>query len=168
MIHEAIPLPPEATTLALLVGLVAVFYIAYKLMEMVFQTITMSILSGAFYTAFSFLFLGGIPGLVDILMFSLLGSVLYIVFTLLESAYTVSKHLVKIPVAILEAILYPVKKLYSALKAEMEKERTSNSNGEDDSQDSTPQEGGGDDDNSDGGKGTKEVVIDKVSQEDEN
>lgn len=167
MIHESIPLPQEVTTLALLVGLVAVFYIAYKLMEMVFQTITMSILSGAFYTAFSYLFLGGIPGFVDILMFSLLGSVLYIVFTLLESAYTVSKHLVKIPVAILEAVLYPIKKLYSALKAEMEKDKSS-SNGEDDSQDSTPQEDGGDDDSSDDGKGTKEVVIDKVSQEDEN
>lgn len=167
MIHESIPLPQEVTTLALLVGLVAVFYIAYKLMEMVFQTITMSILSGAFYTAFSYLFLGGIPGFVDILMFSLLGSVLYIVFTLLESAYTVSKHLVKIPVAILEAVLYPIKKLYSALKAEMEKYKSS-SNGEDDSQDSTPQEDGGDDDDSDDGKGTKEVVIDKVSQEDDN
>lgn len=166
MIHETIPLPTEVTTLALLVGLVAVFYIAYKLMEMVFQTITMSILSGAFYTAFSLLFLGGIPGFVDILMFSLLGSVLYIVFTLLESAYTVSKHLVKIPVAIIDAILYPIKKLYNALKAEMEKERSSSSDdGGNGSQKSPSQDG--DDDDSDDGKGTKEVVIDKVNQEDE-
>jgi hypothetical protein len=164
MIHEAIPLPQEVTTLALLVGLVAVFYIAYKLMEMVFQTITMSILSGAFYTAFSYLFLGGIPGFVDILMFSLLGSVLYIVFTLLESAYTVSKHLVKIPVAILEAILYPVKKLYSALKAEIEKDRSKSNDGGSENSDS---QDNGDDDDPDDGKGTKEVVIDKVSQEDE-
>jgi hypothetical protein len=148
MIHEAIPLPQEVTTLALLVGLVAVFYIAYKLMEMVFQTITMSILSGAFYTAFSYLFLGGIPGFVDILMFSLLGSVLYIVFTLLESAYTVSKHLVKIPVAILEAILYPVKKLYSALKAEIEKDRSKSNDGGSENSDS--QDNGDDDDPDDG------------------
>ncbi len=168
MIHETIPLPTEVTTLALLVGLVAVFYIAYKLMEMVFQTITISILSGAFYTAFSFLFLGGIPGFVDILMFSLLGSVLYIVFTLLESAYTVSKHLVKIPVAIIDAVLYPIKKLYSALKAEMKKDRN-NSEDEDGSDDPAPKQSGDDSDSDDDeGKGTKEVVIDKVSQEDEN
>lgn len=164
MIHETLPLPQELTTFALLVGLVAVFYIAYKLMEMVFQTITISIMSGGFYAAFSALFLGGIPtgwgGLMDVLFFSLLGSALYIVFTLLESAYTVSKHLVKIPVAIIEAVLYPIKKLYGALKKELEKERekTETSNKKEDSSS---------DSSSDEDKDTKEVVIDKVQQDDE-
>jgi hypothetical protein len=160
MIHETIPLPQEVTTLALLVALVAVFY---KLMEMVFQTITISVMSGGFYAAFSYLFLGGLPSIMDILLFALLGSVLYIVFTLLESAYTVSKHLVKIPVMILEAVLYPIKKLYKALKAELEKERETKSKT---GKTSNDQEGGSSDDDEDD-KGTKEVVIDKVQQEDE-
>ncbi|MFT4868823.1 MAG: hypothetical protein ACI83Q_000436 [Colwellia polaris] len=159
MIHETLPLPQEITTLALLVGLVAVFYIAYKLMEMVFQTITISIMSGGFYAAFSYLFLGGLPSLMDILFFALLGSVLYIVFTLLESAYTVSKHLVKIPVAVIEIVLYPAKKLYNALKKELEKSKQKNS---EDQQESSS---GNKSDNEN--KGTKEVVIDKVNQEDE-
>lgn len=160
MIHESIPLPQELTTLALLIGLVAVFYIAYKLMEMVFQTITISIMSGGFYAAFSYLFLGGFPGLMDILFFSLLGSVLYIVFTLLESAYTVSKHVVKIPVAIIEAILYPIKKLYAALKKEMQKEREKNEK-------TSSENSSNAEDQSSEDKDTKEVVIDKVQQDDE-
>jgi len=162
MIHEIIPLPQEATTLALLIGLVAVFYIAYKLMEMVFQTIAMSIVSGAFYTAFSFMFLGGIPGYINILMFSLLGSALYIAFTMLESAYTISKHLIKIPVTIIDAVLYPIKKLYSALKAEMEK-----SNDSEKKKKQKEQQQETEDENSEE-KDAKEVVIDKVKEEDEN
>lgn len=158
MIHQTIPLPQELTTIALLLGLVAVFYVAYKLMEMVFQTIIISIMSGGFYTAFSFLFLEGIPPFIDILMFALLGSVLYIIFTLLESAYTVSKHLIKIPIMIIEAVLYPIKKLYNALKKELEKKKEQKVDLDKADQDSS-------DDQND--KDTKEVVIDKVQQDDE-
>lgn len=165
MIHETIPLPQEVTTLALLVALVAVFFIAYKLMEMVFQTITISVMSGGFYAAFSYLFLGGLPSIMDILLFALLGSVLYIVFTLLESAYTVSKHLVKIPVMVIEAVLYPIKKSYKALKAEMEKERESKNETTENAGSNNDHSKDGEDDGED--KDTKEVVIDKVRQEDE-
>lgn len=162
MIHETIPLPQELTTLALLVALVAVFFVAYKLMEMVFQTIIISVMSGGFYAAFSYLFLGGLPAIMDVLMFALLGSVLYIVFTLLESAYTVSKHLVKIPVMAMEAVLYPIKKLYNALKKELEKERETTSKAETSSNNQ-----GGESSKDEDDKDTKEVVIDKVQQEDE-
>lgn len=165
MIHETIPLPQEVTALALLVALVAVFFIAYKLMEMVFQTITISIMSGAFYAAFSYLFLGGIPSIMDILMFALLGSVLYIVFTLLESAYTVSKHLIKIPVIIIEAVLYPIKKFYKALKAEMENQREKKQTTENTT--THKDDGNTEEESEEDDKGTKEVVIDKVRQEDE-
>lgn len=164
MIHETIPLPQEVTTLAILVALVAVFFIAYKLMEMVFQTITISVMSGGFYAAFSYLFLGGLPQLMDILMFALLGSVLYIVFTLLESAYTVSKHLIKIPVMMIEAVLYPIKKLYNALKTEIEKEREKSKTESTTSKEKKDSSSGNEDEDD---KDTKEVVIDKVRKEDE-
>lgn len=148
MVLEAVPAPYD--TVILMGLLVIAFYLAFKIMSMVFETILISVLSGAFYGAFTYLVYNQVPGLNNILLFAFLGATLYMGYTFLESAYKTVTVLISVPVKILKMAVKPFEKLYSRMKEKRKrrkiKQEASSSNEE---------------------KDVKEVVLDKVQEEDE-
>lgn len=145
-------LPPDIATAVLIVLLVAVFVIAFKLMKMVFETITVSVLSAAFYGALS-LVLNYSFSLNQMLSYAFLGATLYLSYSFVASAYGLARSLLEIPYHILLLLLKPVKALYryTRKKYRLWKIRQ----GEDDFSD-----------DSSSSSSTKQVIIDKMKDED--
>lgn len=148
----AIPaVPPPYDTVLLMILLVAAFVIAFRVMEMIFETLLVSGLSAVFYGVYTYMFFGAIPSLNNVLLFAFLGASLYMGYNFLESAYKIVSLAVKIPLKILGIALIPVKKLFGGLKAEVRDYRRKK-----------PVPGPASDDDKD----VKEVVLDKVRDED--
>lgn len=151
MIPEAIQSLPQGATSVILIGLlIAVLVIAYKIMEMVFETVTVGALSGAFYGGLTYLFSGGsMTGfqIDELLLFIFLGASLYMVYSLVISLYSAGSTLIEIPIQMVKIVLYPFKKLWSHQKKKSVQRKQKKQ--EQDQEQST-----------------KEVVLDKV-QEDE-
>ena len=80
----------QYSTIVLVLMLAAVFVIAFKVMELVFETLTVSALSGGFYVAYTVLIGGGMEQIVlnDLLLFAVLGAAFYMAYSFLSSAYT--------------------------------------------------------------------------------
>lgn len=150
-------LPSEVSTLILLVLLIAAFVVAFKVMQMVFQTIVVSVLSAVFYVALTIVFFNSTPTINNTLMFALMGSTLYMVYSFLVSAYSIAAKLVAIPYHILRYAVKPFVWLYSKVKEEykLKKVREKIEKG-DSAQDFSP----------DKDKSTKDVVLDKVRKQD--
>lgn len=92
----------ELPTLVLIILLVSAFVVAFKIMEMVFETIMVSALSGVFYIGLAYVF--GSPLTLDkILLFAFLGSTLYMLYSFLASAYTIFSKLIGIPYRLIKA-----------------------------------------------------------------
>lgn len=146
-------LPQDAATAVLIVLLVVAFIVAFKIMKMVFETITVSILSAGFYAALSQVLAYNFS-FNQMLTYAFLGAVLYMAYSFMASAYTIVRHLLEIPYQIIVFLLKPVKMLYREARKEyklwrMRKEENSSQDSDDD-----------------GGSSTKEVIIDKVSDDD--
>jgi hypothetical protein len=129
MIPEAIQSLPQGATSIILIGLlIAVLVIAYKIMEMVFETVTVAALSGAFYAGLTYLFSGGsMTGfqIDELLLFAFLGATLYMLYSFVISLYRAGTTLVEIPIYLFKALIYPFKKLWGRhkkKKAESEKQ----------------------------------------------
>jgi len=164
MIETVLELP----TLALLALLILAFVVAFKLLEMVFETIMVSVLSGAFYLGLVFIF--SYPLTIDrVLLFAFLGSALYMSYSILASAYTIFSKVIGIPYKLIKATLryssaaaskkrkkdweekmkrYSEKMELYADKVEAKAERSANEQKEE-------------------SRDVKEVVLDKVKDEDE-
>jgi len=154
MIPEAVQSLPQGATSIILIGLlIAVLVIAYKIMEKVFETVTVAALSGAFYAGLTYLFSGGsMTGfkIDELLLFAFLGATLYMVYSFAISLYRAGTTLAEIPIKLAKALIYPFKKLWShhqkkARKNEQKKEK-------DQRQDE---------------QSTKEVVLDNVKDDEE-
>lgn len=142
-------IPQQYSTVVLLVLLLAAFIAAFKLLEMVFETIMVSVLSAGAYTAFTYLVYNSMPGLNDILLFAFAGASLYIGYTLLASAYGIAATVISVPYKIIK-ILYSglstgVKKLVGSIRSNAEEGKRS---GKEE-------------------KEVKEVVLDKMKGKDE-
>lgn len=152
MIPEAIQSLPQGATSVILIGLlIAVLVIAYKIMEMVFETVTVGALSGAFYSGLVYLFSGGsMTGfqIDELLLFVFLGASLYMVYSLILSLYSAGSTLVEIPIQIAKMALYPFKKLWGH-----HKKKSSQRKQKKEKQDQE--------------QSTKEVVLDKVQDDEE-
>lgn len=147
-------LPPDVATAVLVVLLIAAFVVAFKIMKMVFQTILVSVLSGVFYLALVFFFNYQFS-LNNLLMFSFLGSSLYMAYSFLASAYSVASRLLEIPHKLIIYGLKPFKLVYRKVRDHYRMKRVKRSM-----------------DNSPGKKEeesqeTREVVLDKVRSQDE-
>ncbi|AOV95080.1 hypothetical protein AQV86_04110 [Nanohaloarchaea archaeon SG9] len=153
MIPEAVQSLPQGATSIILIGLlIAVLVVAYKIMEKVFETVTVAALSGAFYAGLTYLFSGGsMTGfkIDELLLFAFLGATLYMVYSFAISLYRAGTTLAEIPIKLAKALIYPFKKLWShhqkARKNEQKKEK-------DQRQDE---------------QSTKEVVLDNVKDDEE-
>jgi len=157
MIPDVIQSLPQGATSIILIGLlIAVLVIAYKIMEMVFETVTVAALSGAFYASLTYLFSGGsMTGfqIDELLLFAFLGATLYMLYSFVISLYRAGTTLVEIPIQLGKALIYPFKKLWGhhrKKKAEKKKQEKEKAQEEDE-------------------QSTKEVVLDNVkdSEEDE-
>jgi len=156
-------LPSELTTVILLAGLVIVFYLAYKILSMVTQTILIAALSGIFYaTLTSFLDLQ--LTLQNVLFFSLTGAALYLLYTIIETTVSIATHLIKIPVKLIEIIIYPIRKLIGRTKKKLNESKNKSNQNNNKKTETKKQEKN----NTKDEKDTKEVVIDKVSKDEEN
>jgi len=96
------------TSILLIVTLIAAIVIAYKVMEMIFDTILISGISAAFYIGLRTL-QGGNIALNDLLLFTVLGSAIYMIYSLLASIYKLGTTIIPIPIHIIQAGLKPVR-----------------------------------------------------------
>lgn len=89
----------------LLIGLlIAAFIVAFKVLKMIMQTVTVSLLSAAFYVGLVYLF--SYPLSVDrLLLFAFMGATLYMGFSFLISAYSIAARVLEIPYRIVKYIL---------------------------------------------------------------
>lgn len=143
-------LPEELTTILLLLLIAIVFVIAYKTLAIVTQTLIISALSAGFYL--TLWYLEFMPfSIQNTLLFAFLGAALYLGFTLLQTAYSILKTTIKIPVGIVETFYKITRKITNTLKGLLssKKTKTKTKKKEKDEQDDN----------------TKEVVIDKVNRE---
>jgi len=158
MIQEALQSLPQGASSVILIGLlIAVLVIAYKIMEMVFETVTVAALSGAFYAGLTYLFSGGsFTGFQvdELLLFAFLGATLYMVYSFIMSLYNAGTTLVEIPIQMAKIILYPFKKLWGYHKKEKSRKRE------------TEKEKSKQKEQKDQEQSTKEVVLDKVKDND--
>lgn len=139
----------DANTVYIAIGLVAAFVIAFKVMEIVFEVFLISLLSGVFYVGMSQVF--GYPLTInDIALFSLAGTVFYILYSVLASVYSTASSMAEIPgmmAGLLLQRLRPRERIKDKIKEYKrgKEEKVRN-------------------DSSEGGGNVKEVVIDKVSE----
>jgi len=158
-------LSQELTTVILLTALILVFYLAYKILSMVTQTILIAVLSGIFYTVLT-LFLELPLTLENTLFFAVTGAALYVGYTILITTVSVAKHIIEIPIKIIELILYPIRKLIGRAKkkykkVEQQKKQNKKKNQESEKNEEQIESSKEKEDS----KGTKEVVIDKLAEE---
>lgn len=113
---EILQMLPQGSTSFILVGLlIAVLLVAYKIMEMVFETLAVSGVSGVYYAGLTYLFGGGnLSGLQvnELLLFVFLGATLYLFYSLMLSVYSATSTLIEIPIEMAKIIVYPFKKLW--------------------------------------------------------
>jgi len=144
----------EAGTLLLLFLLIAAFVVAFKVMQMVFETILVSVISGGFYLALVY-FMSFPFSFERVLLFAFLGATLYMAYSFLASMYSIASSLIGIPYHIVKYIFMipvtAVKKLYGHMK---EKKRLKEIRSE--SRDYS---------NDEDSEGVKETVLDKVGKD---
>lgn len=94
----------ELNTVFILLGLVVLFVVAFKVLEMLMQTVLVTILSGAFYVALTYLIEAVTFSLDTMLFFALIGGTLYTAYSLLAKSYKIASLLLLIPLKILGII----------------------------------------------------------------
>ncbi|MFB6143867.1 MAG: hypothetical protein ABEJ98_01015 [Candidatus Nanohaloarchaea archaeon] len=144
-------LPQPVSTLVLVGLLVAAFVIAFKVMEMVMQTVIVSILSGGFYVSLVYLFNYSFS-LDTLIFYSFAGAALYMGYSFLVSAYGIAARLVEIPYRLLVFILRPFINGVESLLQELRQIEIDHGSEDEDSEDPGS---------------TKEVVLNKVNEEED-
>jgi hypothetical protein len=110
MIEQILNLPEPVLT-GLLLGLfVASLVVAFKVMEMIFDTVTIVALSATFYIGLTYLTAVSFS-LNDLLLFSFLGASLYMLYSFLATVISTTESIVKIPVKIILGIYRPTKRI---------------------------------------------------------
>jgi len=127
MIEAFLGLPQPVITAILLGLFVITLVVAFKVMEMIFQTVTVAALSGAFYVGLTYFIEGVSFGFNDLLLFSFLGASLYMLYSFLATIISTTETAVKIPLAIITGIYRPLRrvfgKVYRTIKREIRSRR---------------------------------------------
>lgn len=112
----------ELNTAVLLIALVLLFVVAFKVLEMVMQTVLVSALSGGFYFALSY-YLTSVSFSIDaLLFFTFIGGTLYTGYHLITMSYGIASKLVAIPFKLINHVLDLLKKVFRKLKSIGDKE----------------------------------------------
>ena len=94
----------EMNTAFLLLALVVLFVVAFKVMEMVMQTILVTALSGLFYFALSYFLTSVSFSLNSLLFFAFIGGTLYTAYNLLTKSYKLASVALKVPLKIIKLV----------------------------------------------------------------
>ena len=111
MIETLLGLPRPVITGLLLASLIVTLVVAFKVMEMIFETVTIAALSGAFYLGLTYFISGVSFAFNDLLLFSVLGASVYMLYSFLATIISTTSSIVKIPLAVLGAFYRPSKKI---------------------------------------------------------
>ncbi len=98
-------------SLLLILALVLVFVTAFKVMEMIFDTVIVSVLSAGFYLTLRYL-QGGPISLNDLLLFTFLGASLYMLYSFLATLWNVGTTVLPLPFKFVETLLKPFRYAY--------------------------------------------------------
>jgi hypothetical protein len=153
MINEIAQFSGSGISILLLTAIVIALVLAFKIMEMVFETLIVTISSGIFYIILRYM-QGGPISLNDLLLFSFLGATLYMIYTLLESAYSIGATLIPLPYKIAKTVSWPFRWTWN--KYEEREKRKSYVNRDKEEKEETKSED----------KTTKEVVLGSSDDED--
>jgi hypothetical protein len=158
----------DLRTAALFILLLVAFVVAFKVMQMVFETILVSVLSGGFYLGMVYFF-GYSFAFERLLLFAFLGATLYMAYSFMASAYGIASTVLEVPYHIIKVlVIVPVrwgKKTYVHLRRKYRLYRMQQGDStETGGQNPSPGSGDGDDGDDDGGGDVKEVVLDKVKK----
>ncbi|MFP4038469.1 MAG: hypothetical protein ACLFTA_01650 [Candidatus Nanohaloarchaea archaeon] len=108
MIEQITGLPEPVLTGLILVLLVGALIVAFKVMEMIFDTITIATLSGALYLGLTYMTEAPFQ-LNDLLLFSFLGASVYMLYSFLSTLISTTSTAIKIPLTIILGIYRPLK-----------------------------------------------------------
>lgn len=108
-------------TVGLLVALVIMFVVAFKVLEMVFQTIMVAALSGGFYFAISYYLEAVSFSLNSLLFFAFLGGSLYTGYYLVLQGYSILSLLISLPVRFGKSLVEEARELKRRRDTEDEK-----------------------------------------------
>ncbi|MFB6199546.1 MAG: hypothetical protein ABEJ83_01595 [Candidatus Nanohaloarchaea archaeon] len=99
-------LPAGIQTITLIILLITALIIAFKLMEMVFQTLAVTALSAGFYLGLVYLF--NYPlNLNNLLFYSFTGATLYMAYKFFSTAYKTIRTTINIPYKTIKTLLKP-------------------------------------------------------------
>ena len=105
-ITQMLQVEGTGVSVLLVIGLIIALVLAFKVMEMVFETVIVTMLSGGFYLALKYL-QGGLIDLNDLLLFSFLGASLYMLYSMLESLYKVGATVIPLPYKLTKTLFKP-------------------------------------------------------------
>ncbi|MFB6099653.1 MAG: hypothetical protein ABEK16_00115 [Candidatus Nanohalobium sp.] len=114
-IINAVQTQGSGISILLVVALILALVIAFKLMEMVFETVIVTLLSGAFYVTLKYM-QGGPIDINDLLLFSFLGASLYMVYSLLASLYKVGSTVIPIPYHVAKTVAKPFEYIWEKIE----------------------------------------------------
>lgn len=122
MIEQIINLPEPVLTVLILGLLVGTLVLAFKVMEMIFDTIVIAVLSATLYIGLTY-FTGASFQLNDLLLFSVLGASVYMLYSFLATIISTTESVLKIPLKLITVTLgglrSVLKKIYRRLKLEI-------------------------------------------------
>lgn len=155
MLEQLFQSSGPVVSILLIIALIVALVIAFKIMEMVFETVLVTVLSGVFYITLRYIQGGGIS-LNDLLLFSFLGASLYMLYSLLASLYSVGATIIPLPFKLVKMATWPFREAWERYE-EYQKRKSYVDRDENKDEDESQEE-----------KSTKEVILGKNQEKDEN
>lgn len=97
-------IPEGPGTLLLVAGLIILFIVAFKLLELLTQTFLVAAVSAGFYISTAYLFETVRFSLQTLIFISLTGTILYIVYSILAGSAKIASGLVTVPMILMDAV----------------------------------------------------------------
>lgn len=110
----------ELGTVGLLIALVLLFVVAFKVLEMVMQTVLVAALSGGFYFALSYYLSSVAFSFNSLLFFAFIGGSLYTGYHLIAQGYAILTLLLSIPIKAGKVLVKNLRKLYGAVAKKLD------------------------------------------------
>jgi hypothetical protein len=122
MIEQLINLPEPVLTVLILGLLVGTLVLAFKVMEMIFDTIVIAVLSATLYIGLTYATAAPFQ-LNDLLLFSFLGASVYMLYSFLATIISTTESVLKVPLKFLTVsfggLRSGLRKTYRRLKREI-------------------------------------------------
>ncbi|NMI88948.1 hypothetical protein GLU26_00385 [Nanohaloarchaea archaeon] len=105
LLTQAVQGLAQLSTVLLIIVLLLLFLVAFKVLEMVMQTVIVSALSGVFYFALAY-FLDPVKFSIDsLLFFTFIGGSLYTLYNLLTTSAALARDVIKLPLKLIRGLI---------------------------------------------------------------